>query len=85
MSKRREPTDPRQFGAPAVAVDEFLRSLGITDATFTKTKHIKVRFSVGPHTVSMSLPCTPRDDDTAAKQAVRRARQKITEACAFAR
>jgi hypothetical protein len=80
MTRRRDEINPRQFGAAAAAVDEYLRSLGITDAVFVKTKHVQAKFKIGDRQVSVSIPCTPRDDDAAAKQAVRYARQKITQA-----
>lgn len=79
MSK---PVHPRRLGAAAIAVDEYLRSLGIDDAVFVKAKHVQVEFSVGPHTRRMSLSCTPKDDTAAAHQAVRRVKKIITEACA---
>lgn len=82
MTKRHEPVHPRQFGPAAAAVDEFLRGIGCSEITFYKAKHVKVEAQVGPKTIRFSLPCTPRDDTAAAKQAVRQARRKVAEACA---
>jgi hypothetical protein len=79
--KHREPTPARQFGVPAVAVEEYLRSLGCTNITFVKGKHVKVTAMVGPKQIGFSIPCTPRDETAAAKQAVRQAKRKLTEAC----
>ena len=81
MSKRLEPVHPRRFGPAAMAVADYLLSLGITDAVFTKTTHVHAKFKIVVRQVTVSIPCTPRDDTAAAKQAVRFAKQKITEAC----
>lgn len=78
--KRREPIPARHFGPAAVAVEDYLRSLGCGDITFVKTKHIKVSAMVGPKHISFSIPSSPRDDTAAANQAVRRAKRKLTEA-----
>jgi hypothetical protein len=79
--KRREPIPARHFGPAAVAVEDYLRSLGCDDITFIKGKHVKVTAMVGPKRIGFSIPCTPRDDTAAAKQAVRQAKKKLTEAC----
>jgi hypothetical protein len=79
---RSEDIHPRKLGPAALAVDEALRALGITDAVYTKAKHARVEFRVGPATIRMSLPCTPRDNDVAAKRAVTNLRRLIAEACA---
>jgi hypothetical protein len=79
--RTKEPIPPRHFGPTAVAVDDFLRSLGCTEITFIKNRHVKVSAMVGPKRISFSIPCTPRDDTDAAKQAVWRAKKKLTEAC----
>lgn len=85
MTKRRnDPITPRNIGPAAVAVDEELRRLGCTDIVFTKTKHARVAFNVGPISLKMSVPCTPRDDDAAAANSIRKVRKLIAEACAEA-
>jgi hypothetical protein len=78
--RTKEPIPARNFGPAAVAVDEYLRSLGCTDVTFIKGKHVKVAANVGPKRIGFSIPCTPRDDTAAARQAVRQAKKKLTEA-----
>ena len=55
--------------------------MGIADAVFIKTTHVHAKFKIGVRQVTVSIPCTPRDETAAAKQAVRFAKQKITEAC----
>ncbi|MBI1202645.1 MAG: hypothetical protein GC182_09060 [Rhodopseudomonas sp.] len=82
MTKRREEISPRQLGFTASAVDEFLRSLGITDAVFVKTKHITAKFMFGTRQITIPIPCTPRDETTAARRAIRFAQKKIEEASA---
>jgi hypothetical protein len=80
--KRIEPLDPRRMGRIALAIDELLRSLGITDAIYTKTKHAKVKFSIGPHSVTCQFACTPRDEDNAIKLTLKQIRRKIQDVCA---
>jgi len=84
VTRQKDALEPRKIGPAAVAVDDYLRALGITGATFTKTKHAQVEFMVGPHRLRMSVPCTPRDDTQAAKESVWRVRKLVIETCARA-
>ena len=80
MSKRREAIPARKFGPAAVAVEAYLRGLGVSDIEFIKTKHVQVSWKLGSRSCSLSLPCSPRDDDVAVKQSLRRVKAKLTEA-----
>ena len=78
---RSDPIAPRNIGPAAVVLHDFLLGLGCTEIEFIKTKHIRVSWMTGPRKVSMSMSCTPRDDDTCARNAIRIARRKIAEVC----
>lgn len=81
-TKKGDQIPARHFGPQAVAVEDYLRSLGCTDITFVKGKHVKVSAMFAPgRYIAFSIPCTPRDDTAAAHQAIRQAKRKLTEAC----
>lgn len=83
MTKRRgDPVPARHIGPTAVAVEEFLRGLRCAEIKFSKTKHVHVEFFIGPRRQKVSLPCTPRDDDNATYNAVRRIKRIVECVCA---
>lgn len=66
---------PRKLGACAVAIIDVLGEHGVS-GEFFKTKHARVEFVFAGRPLTFHFPCTPRDDDNAAKR-VRSKLQKL--------
>lgn len=79
---RSKPIEPRAIGPVAVAVDAYLRSLGIGNIVFTKTRHVRCDFGAAGHRGVVHFACTPRDLDTCERQTLRRLRKVVAEAAA---
>ncbi|WP_276200256.1 hypothetical protein [Chelatococcus sp. XZ-Ab1] len=81
--RTREPIkNPRRLGSHVVAALDLLASLGIKDVQIYKTTHLRVFWPWGPGRLAITLPCTPRNYDEAARQARHSIRRTIEEAVA---
>ncbi|WP_420104542.1 hypothetical protein [Bosea sp. (in: a-proteobacteria)] len=68
--------NPRRIGKHVAATLDYLRELGCEGVEVIKRKHLTISWAWGAGRLSISAPCTPRDQDQAAnymRQGIRRA------------
>jgi hypothetical protein len=72
--------DPRRIGKHVSAVLDYLSGLGCEGVEVVKRKHLTISWAWGDRRLSISAPCTPRDQDQAERYMLQGIRRVMREA-----
>lgn len=71
---------PRRVGKHVSAALDFLADLGCEHVEVIKRKHLSISWAWGDRRLSISAPCTPRDEDQAERYMIQGIRRVMREA-----